>query len=906
MMRLFLNRYIIASLITTTTLALATSCSDNLYTEDNQFDESDKIAFTADLSQDWYQTKDDPKTRAIDEATDKAKPIKMEYGGGQKLYLHPNIVNGISETEPKDVASTRSSQTTGKVIESNSSNTPTADFVFGVSAYQHAKSAAATSANFIANQSTSKSGSVYVPSDHNYYWPDASKQLDFYAHYPTSGTGFTYTDGTAGVPTLHYEVPAAASSQMDIMVAKSLNQNKTSSTYTQPLAFSHLMTCVTFSIGDLVDDGTIQSISLKGVKYVGDYKYNPSDANHPWTLGTGTRDFTSSPNHVYNTTEKNVTITSRGGAQAFMMLPQTFASSSTAKIEIVFIDAAKVKHTLNASLANQNWIAGTTVDYKITTSSIYWNDVITAEVNAVPYYGGDATFKVVSYRTTTSGKKKEAVPWEVVGYSTDGKNFSTTVPSILKKITYTTHTGSVSGESGTWTANAQTSHTDKIVGAAINNTLKNRAVKGSTTNRYDLSLYDTYGNLLPNGRSTANCYVITSPGYYTFPLVYGNAIKDGKTNSIAYTGSPCKNYKDGTITSPWIKTDGTPYDAILIWQDAQNVIRSTSVKYNSKENGYIDFDITKADIQQCNAILAIRDNSSSHNIMWSWHIWVAYPNSTGIVPVTNASGKSYNMMAVNLGYVIDTLNVINYDSRIAYVKVKQNTSGNAETIFKLEQNNITSTGEGVGSNPYYQYGRKDPMMRPVCFQDDTHVASYASAGYEYKASAGKVSIGTSIKNPNIFYTAPSSGAGLLDWCSTTYYNYWAAKEDTKDLTITSSTKTIYDPCPVEFVIPVTQAFTGFGAIGYGESGVQRKGDFHHGFTYYVDSKKELTIFLPALGWEKTETGTPGSVGAANDFWTINTIDVDYAARVYQDTGGGYQLGTGERRAYGFNIRPVRE
>ena len=905
-MRLFLNRYIIASLITTTTIALATSCSDKLYTEDNQFDESDKITFTADLSQDWYQTKDDPKTRAVDEATDQAKPIKMEYGGGQELYLHPNIVNGISETEPKDVASTRSSQTTGKVIESNSSNTPTTDFVFGVSAYQHAKSAAATSANFIANQSTSKSGSVYVPSDHNYYWPDASKQLDFYAHYPTSGTGLTYTDGTAGVPTLHYEVPVAASSQMDIMVAKSLNQNKTSATYTQPLAFSHLMTCITFSIGDLVDDGTIQSISLKGVKYVGDYKYNPSDANHPWTLGTGTRDFTSSPNHVYNTTEKNVTITSRGGAQAFMMLPQTFASSTTAKIEIVFIDAAKVKHTLSASLANQNWIAGTTVDYKITTSSIYWNDVITAEVNAVPYYGGDANFKVVSYRTTTSGKKKEAVPWEVVGYSTDGKNFSTTVPSILKKITYTTHSGSVSGESGTWTANAQTSHTDKIVGATINNTLKNQAVKGSTSNRYDLSLYDTYGNLLPNGRSTANCYVITSPGYYTFPLVYGNAIKDGKTNSIAYTGSPCKNYKDGTITSPWIKTDGTPYDAILIWQDAQNVIRSTSVKYNSKENGYIEFDVTKADIKQCNAIIAIRDNSSSHNIMWSWHIWVAYPNASGVVPIKNGDNTDYNIMAVNLGYVIDTLEVINYDSRVAYVKIKQNTTGSAETVFKLEQNNITSTGEGIGSNPYYQFGRKDPMMRVVPIKKE-FVTSYATSGFEYTQKAGKVSIGEAIKHPNIFYTALSTN-GQQDWCSTEYNNYWAAKEDTKNLMIKKATKTIYDPCPVDFMVPTVQVFTGFASLADsgGNSNVHIKGGYHHGYTYYVDSREELTVFLPALGWIVFTSNVPESQDRANDYWSVNVQDVDYGIRIYQCSDGLYSTGTGERRAYGFNVRPVQE
>ena len=34
--------------------------------------------------------------------------------------------------------------------------------------------------------------------------------------------------------------------------------------------------------------------------------------------------------------------------------------------------------------------------------------------------------------------------------------------------------------------------------------------------------------------NTANSYVISAPGVYMFPLVYGNAIKDGATNASAY------------------------------------------------------------------------------------------------------------------------------------------------------------------------------------------------------------------------------------------------------------------------------------------------------------------------------------------------------------------------------------
>ena len=35
-------------------------------------------------------------------------------------------------------------------------------------------------------------------------------------------------------------------------------------------------------------------------------------------------------------------------------------------------------------------------------------------------------------------------------------------------------------------------------------------------------------------RSTANSYIISAPGFYSIPLVYGNAIKDGNDNPASY------------------------------------------------------------------------------------------------------------------------------------------------------------------------------------------------------------------------------------------------------------------------------------------------------------------------------------------------------------------------------------
>ena len=67
-----------------------------------------------------------------------------------------------------------------------------------------------------------------------------------------------------------------------------------------------------------------------------------------------------------------------------------------------------------------------------------------------------------------------------------------------------------------------------------------RRLKFKNIDLSDLSMVDINGNPL-SSRNTANCYVIHEAGTYMFPAVYGNAIKDGATNSVSYT-QPFYNY----------------------------------------------------------------------------------------------------------------------------------------------------------------------------------------------------------------------------------------------------------------------------------------------------------------------------------------------------------------------------
>ena len=90
--------------------------------------------------------------------------------------------------------------------------------------------------------------------------------------------------------------------------------------------------------------------------------------------------------------------------------------------------------------------------------------------------------------------------------------------------------------------------------------LRRRFMKQEGDGIVDLSLQDIYGN--PIQRSTANCYVVREAGQYKFPLVYGNAIKNGKVNTAAFTnngGAYSHDFVDGrgeAISGPYVKMVG--------------------------------------------------------------------------------------------------------------------------------------------------------------------------------------------------------------------------------------------------------------------------------------------------------------------------------------------------------------
>ena len=460
-------------------------------------------------------------------------------------------------------------------------------------------------------------------------------------------------------------------------------------------------------------------------------------------------------------------------------------------------------------------------------------------------------YSVTSYKTSDLTGEVTIVPWTAEFSTDDGSTWSSSAPYWLTTFT--------SGGDGSATAVSYS------VGASKNDSAsawegENAVVAASQGAARDLSCYDIYGTYTGGTErstpyNTANCYVISAPGWYCFPCVYGNAIKEGSDNTGAYRKGVAdatnsmgafKNHTGNGITAPWIKDNAVAIDHFeLLWQDVYGMICDVSLS-----SDYIYFYVNPQRIGQGNAVIAAK--LSDETIVWSWHIWVMDKPSEKLAtkPVyssqQNAALNPNNMMLVNLGFVDCTIPVRN-------VQVRFGQASSTETAIIT----ISQEGGEEFNNPFYQWGRKDPMY-PSNGVDDVIKTIYDGAGaiVSLPADVGNADIAAGIKNPTAVCDACNISPS--NWCSTRYDNLWNAPSsiDRDD----PVTKTIYDPCPVGFSVPNRSAFTGFntnasdnhfserGNGNVSASNSTSMGD-SRGYHFYLDrANHELgTIFFPAMG-----------------------------------------------------------
>ena len=731
----------------------------------------------------------------------------------------------------------------------------------------------------------------------SYHWPTLTGGIRFFAYAPYHGEGIVLSNKTkAGSPTITYTVPADVADQKDLLFANSIYTTPTgtlkNANNAAPLTFNHALTAVRFVCGNDMQGGTVKSVSLKNVCSKGILNYG----THSWSGVDTPADFSQTLDKSTTGTPDEALTTD---AQTFMMIPQTLPDG--AQIEVVFTDKSNVDHTLTADIKGTVWPIGKTVTYKISSSSINWTYELSVNMPGdFTYSGGTQQYSVTSYRENTKGVQ-EAAPW-TAQYSVDnGVSWTDTRPEWLTAFT-ASGAGGTSAQPYDATVSVQTG-TDT---SPHTTALQNATAKGTADTPYNLSNQTDGG---PTDENTANCYVVSAPGYYSFPLVYGNALKNRSTNESAYktgnTGSNILsnfiNHTGAGISDPYIANNNgcTPAKAELVWQDVMDLV--TDIKYNAGSNGgNISFKVDRFSIQQGNAVIAIKD--ASNNVLWSWHIWVTDENIDNVIEVTNYQNVKYNIMPVNLGWCDD--DVTTYAERSCKVRF---TAGDASKEVTIRQVSASITIRG--NHPYYQWGRKDPL-RPSNGLTDTNKTWYDKNGTSSQSnpatenfSAGVTCIMNYILKPDVMqYQASGDNA---------YANLWSVDNTVYTANDNPVVKTVYDPSPVGFKLPPGNVFTGFTTTGGSTStSSEINGTWSSsslkGWNFYTDSSKSKTIFFPASGYRYRSNGMVSNVSSSGFYWSAVPSSPTKGRYLYFYSLQVIPLSTSNYRAVGFGLRSSQE
>lgn len=271
-----------------------------------------------------------------------------------------------------------------------------------------------------------------------------------------------------------------------------------------------------------------------------------------------------------------------------------------------------------------------------------------------------------------------------------------------------------------------------------------------------------------SSKGTANCYIVTEPGLYTFDAsTIGNG-EFGLTNAL---NNSAYHTTDATIN---------PESVELLWSDGRGSVGGISYDKNSHR---VNFVATGA---AGNSVIAAKD--ADGKIVWSWHIWASdeipadhhYVNSNG----------SFTVLDRNIG------------------ALRANGGSSA-----------AENRESIGT--VYQWGRKDPFFASQPENGDWKRF--------YNTKSTRFTTVESIQFPNHVAT------GSDDWNRDGMTNLWS-----------TSSKTVYDPCPVGYRVAVMEVFSGFTTTGNNVdrlSQINYSGTFDKGFELKYDGNN--TAWYPA-------------------------------------------------------------
>ena len=840
---------------------------------------------------------------------------------GQKLTAHSNrnLDVCLIETTVEGINPVKADARTRANIETTIGGDFSSTGIRGVAA-----TSILTTPEWFKAVKTKSNGELYTP----IRWSIAQPWARFFAVYPSkdSYSKLTINDMASAdnAPSVDFTVEPNVRDQKDFMTACTgeVHYVTQGEHPTTNLDFRHALTAIRFAVGqNLSWNKTIDKVEIRNAIMKSKYKlsneFNGTGAawdNTGATRGTATLSGVS----VSTSQNPNVTIMGNTGDNfTFYMIPQVLTGNN------VHAYIHCTDNTVIDVVLKGEWKAGTTRTYKLSQTNSNWNYVLTSTnpANAVAYDQETTDpYTITSYRE--NGGTRQAVPWKVIGYdANDDGNFS-----MGEKPAWLTSLSKESGDGAPYSAETGTASLKKAEIVDMlkerNNGLKNATPLGTATAPYDLS---TKGGSV--ARNTANCYVISAPGHYRIPLVYGNAIENGVTNSRSYISSApvtmyygadmiLHNFKDHNnqdITDPWIeKTNGGANAGVdgakIVWADEANLIHlATNPIKQDGGNAFLEFEVKKDDIRSGNAVVAVKKGNI---ILWSWHLWFAPQSVLNKIEVTNLYNIKYNFTEETLGWKYTKWSSSVYSvPRKVKVRVEQSIANNGSRQF-TDITIIQNPGnQRTGYPTLYQAGRKDAIPATNEIKEGTFTEN----------AGNNMSIANGIQNPDKFYTYGSS------WYNNpptgySYFNLWSAGNTAIGPNDDDVIKTIYDPSPAGFKMPAPNAFTGFARYGSGGSysvgitmyNVDETYEYtkflaNGGHNFWTNSSRTSSIYFPVFTCRHEDYGLLNADGTW--YWSNNPVQSYATERMGAmriSSNSIYVVNSGTYRSLGAAVRPISE
>lgn len=806
--------------------SVVTACTDSDTAQETQKKVEDGISFAVTDIQNISESSL-PKTKAPSVYETASTPLEGE--GAEGLSLLETTVEGVNPVYQP--AATRGTITTNDNFAGLKK--PFAIF---------ATKEGSTAANYLYNEKVNADGTMVNPVK----WKKSeSSKLKFFAVHPaTNGVNSMVTTTSGTNPVVNYTPDTDVKKQFDLLVANTNPFNYDDYVNQKiPIAFSHATTAVLFKVGnDLSYNQQVKKIEIRNVIGNGTYDI----ATKAWTVGTTKKTFELDLSTEPFSTATNVGAIMNGGDGTFFMVPQDI--SADADVKITFVSGKSVVAKIGGN--GKKWVAGTTRTYAISNPKDLEdrNAVLTvsSDKSTYNYNETNVPFKVTSYsQLTGSGRPSKAEPWTITKYefSADGTTWTEGKPAMVAAMSSESGNGGTSAEARTMTF-TNDYHDYKAEREA--------ALKAAheATGTVDLSKVN-------GSQETANCYIVSASGKYSFPMVYGNAIKNGATNTSSYTSSyPAsehifnKFWGSSEINSPYITgADG----AKVLWTSTPDIVSDVTIN-----NGNVEFKVNKDKMKEASVIIGVTSNTlGADNVLWSWHIWIT---SKDVVNTDNGY-----FMLEPLGFRHTEWHGTTYekDRKVRLTVTQTRTGKTAQVVFTQKASALVREGEAM----YYQQGRKDPLY-------PSNGMSLQSTGNDPNGYNRGFLPFWAVRMPLMMarfrtYDPNDSGIGKGeangDWMwinfsdqsdgtkyyshaeDATYFNLWDVNNCVGYQNPNAFVKTVYDPSPAGFRVPRLDEFNKINSGNNGKAafvpamGILSERDFKikdTEYSYYWSSEKK--------------------------------------------------------------------